>query len=41
MKMSYSEHSFQEFILKLANDETLITHYPSLSKLTEINTLSC
>ena len=36
MKMSYSRHSFREFVLKLATDESLITHYPSLSKLAEI-----
>ena len=36
MKMSYSKHSLREFTLKLATDETLITHYPSLSKLAEI-----
>jgi len=36
MKSSYSSHSFRDFILKLATDETLIAHYPSLSKLAEI-----
>ena len=36
MKISYSRHSFREFILKLATDESLITQYPSLSKLAEI-----
>ena len=36
MKISYSRHSFREFILKLATDESLITQYPSLSKLAKI-----
>ena len=36
MKISYSKHSFREFVLKLATDESLITQYPSLSKLAEI-----
>ena len=33
MKMSFTKQSFCEFTLKLATDETLITYYPSISKL--------
>ena len=36
MKISYSRHSFQKLVLKLTTDESLITHYPSLSKLAKI-----
>jgi len=36
VKSSYSSHSFQDFILKLATNEILIAHYPSFSKLAEI-----
>ena len=36
IKLNYSQLSFRDFVLKLATDETLITHYPSLSKLAEI-----
>ena len=36
MKVSYCGFSFRDFTLKLATDKSLITHYPSLSKLAEI-----
>ena len=36
IKLNYSQLSFWDFVLKLANDETLITHYPSISKFAEI-----
>ena len=36
MKISYAKYSLREFMLKLATDDTLITYYPSLSKLAEI-----
>ena len=36
MKISYSGYCLHNFILKLATDQTLITHYPFLSKLAEI-----